>query len=107
MEEAGHTAVVLTPCCGNDDHGNQPGAVKTLTETQGTPQAVQSTSMIATYETAATSQQISACGGGGSAAKAKTAAASQLVGLRASFREQVSLISQGGVGGVRSDDETA
>ena len=34
MEEAGHTAVVPPLCCGNDDHDNQPGAVKTLTETQ-------------------------------------------------------------------------
>ena len=34
MEEAGHTAMVPSPCCDNGDHDNQPGAVKALTEIQ-------------------------------------------------------------------------
>ena len=34
MKEAGHTAVVPPPCCGNDDHDNQPGAVKMPTDNQ-------------------------------------------------------------------------
>ena len=34
MREAGHTAVVPFHCCGNDDHGNQFGAVKTPTDYQ-------------------------------------------------------------------------